>query len=946
MANSKANIYPIQLQGAELCLNKFDAEIKQYSGFNKNNAPFVGGCLSNIFTKNEIYNSSSVFIDEEENVYTISDTELYKNDKIIKSWAANNIFWHREKIELYDYAIRVFAEKIQLIKKTTGFYLKTNADEYFIRNFTSTIDNETIAYNQCHGIFIRLNGVNLFIFAICFNGFAGVMVINADTGVLISRLDEVTGIVYKTDYPIAICYANSQLSVFARYEAEHGTHDYGMVADFYTINSSNNVSSLIYGVYSFSSNWINSQSAAMIPDLDYWRISSYPYNTAFLQNSSSLGDGSVGKDLVISIKSLYYDTYGVRPLTIKKATNNVVNIYECEKIQQQNLAEGVTTSLASCFDFQYYTTSQPGYSRKFMCIHQNSYEHDLLGFSYSSIIFNSETQKKGSYVMGDFMPLGNTFHLLFNNNQFSGIAGQQVLLSNWNSVELKTLCFKTGTYDGETKESLCYKEGDIWYKLYSGTPDFRVLGNQIIINIDVALNAYDFKTDRELGFAPAFNGIKNYIITSTGVEFDSSISNNYIFACAINEYNLEDNASIILNPINLYKHPNSFNPQPYTWHDINFYDNSETQDTVVKYQYTLKKEVLNVIHFYNKDLLGLPYPTDSNGNVMYSPNLFMDIVSSFGNNVYVKTSNKGYPLVIGNNLKPVFSYYLGNEVENLEMIFVIQGQPYVIINGYIYSIYFNNGVIGNIQSVVSVENMQFCGNAPYEALFYSKTNRCLYSFTGANVLQTKQFVDKISVIKSYKYNPATQSIFLLSDIGVIVSSLFGIYCIDMPEAERVFLLNNGVVLCDNSGHYRYVKYYKEDTDEDYIKENIKLETMFYGMDNQTVTINDCLYMRLFSEEHEEGEVKISATTISLEGRKTEETVFKYKSSDWDKVTHTIYMRYQPKTQRGLGISFNIESPFKIASMSVGSQADAILVDKVSKGAITAPFNNNSSNIEW
>ena len=46
MANAKANIYPVQLQGAELNLNKFDAEIKQYSGFNKNNSPFVGGCLS------------------------------------------------------------------------------------------------------------------------------------------------------------------------------------------------------------------------------------------------------------------------------------------------------------------------------------------------------------------------------------------------------------------------------------------------------------------------------------------------------------------------------------------------------------------------------------------------------------------------------------------------------------------------------------------------------------------------------------------------------------------------------------------------------------------------------------------------------------------------------------------------------------------------------------
>ena len=249
-------------------------------------------------------------------------------------------------------------------------------------------------------------------------------------------------------------------------------------------------------------------------------------------------------------------------------------------------------------------------------------------------------------------------------------------------------------------------------------------------------------------------------------------------------------------------------------------------------------------------------------------------------------------------------------------------------------------------SVVSVENLQFVGNTPYEALFFSKTNRCLYSFTGANILNQKQLVDKISRVKSYKYNPATQSIFLLTDIGVIVSSLFGIYQIDMPEAENMFLLDNGVVLCDNEGNYRYIRYYKEDTDEGYIKQNIKLETCFYGMNNQTVTINDCFYMRLFSEEHEEGAIEVSATTLSLQGRVTEKTTFNIHASDWDKETHTIYLRYQPKEQRGLGISFNIESPFKIASMSVGSQADAILVDKISKGAINAPFTNKSSTIEW
>jgi hypothetical protein len=221
----------------------------------------------------------------------------------------------------------------------------------------------------------------------------------------------------------------------------------------------------------------------------------------------------------------------------------------------------------------------------------------------------------------------------------------------------------------------------------------------------------------------------------------------------------------------------------------------------------------------------------------------------------------------------------------------------------------------------------------------------LYSFTGANILQQKQLVDKISEVRNYLYNPATQTVFLITDIGVLFYGLFGMFLLEYTNISNIFLLDNGIVMSDNNGNYRYIKYYLDEGDTDYTKENINVETSFYGMNNEVVTINDCLYFRIFSEEHEEGDLKVSATTISLSGRKTEETTFKIKASDWDKITHTIYLRYQPKTQRGLGVAFAIDSPFKIASLSVGSQADAILVDKVSKGAINAP-QRTSNNTEW
>jgi hypothetical protein len=286
------------------------------------------------------------------------------------------------------------------------------------------------------------------------------------------------------------------------------------------------------------------------------------------------------------------------------------------------------------------------------------------------------------------------------------------------------------------------------------------------------------------------------------------------------------------------------------------------------------------------------------------------------------------------------AFYMASGIDNLTIGFIIQGQFYGIFDNGLYSLQYLNGVLTDVAFVVSVENLQFCGNTPYEAYFFSLTNRCLYSFVGSNVLQQKQFVDKISEIKKYRYNPATQSVFLFTDIGLITISAFGMYLIER-QWKDLFLREKGVTLI-NDGLLTDLQYYDG---EELDKQNIELETCFYGVSNETVSVNDCLYIRLFSEEHEEGEIKISATTLANTGRKTEETTFKITSNDWDKMTHSLYLRYQPKAQRGLGVSFSINSPFKIASMSVGTQADAVLIDKVSKDAVMAPI-QTTNQIKW
>ena len=122
MANSKSNIYPIQLQGAELNLNKYDAEIKQYSGFNKNNSPFVGGCLSNVFTKEEQIsggNADNTYIDTNGDVYRVDTEGLYKNEEKIIDYSTSNarpngmFFFQKRKLNISN-VVKAISETVYI----------------------------------------------------------------------------------------------------------------------------------------------------------------------------------------------------------------------------------------------------------------------------------------------------------------------------------------------------------------------------------------------------------------------------------------------------------------------------------------------------------------------------------------------------------------------------------------------------------------------------------------------------------------------------------------------------------------------------------------------------------------------------------------------------------------------------------------------------------------
>lgn len=938
MANQKSQIYPIQLQGAELNLNKFDGEIKQYSGFNKNNSPFVGGGLSPIFRKDETVEgatSKNTYIAPNGDVYKLTENRLYKNGTSIKTFYSE-FFCDKEELNIEEENLITMRDKNYYVyvssssKLTAKFY--NNFNNTWETKVITTLNNE-YDYNVDIFRFSSYSYYDIYFVTVKYNNsitvysFVRSNSLNYDNNNLSFSL---SGNVKVSDWPVFIeyCYDNNDINIYLN-------EDSLPFIKKYHLDPLNNVSS---NRFVFLQNYATIQDAYNVDfyvrgSTNYYRVvNNLFYFTGDTQTTAS--------NTRFHIAGIFYYGSGF----VIKDTLQIIG-YELLTRDEGFFFNVIKKYGAICCilteSMQYWTNgNQWGFGVTF---DENEKPHAYCGMQFTNrILYNNEN------ISGVCFGVENLYSPS-SPGATENFSAYPFLVSDWNEVS-EILCARNGCFN--TRAEVIYKTFDnkIYNVEYSTKRIIKKINNLLVFNFCYSDNCLDLETGKFKDFGMAWN---NYLPLRGSLNYDFSTDKTNIsyIASSINEYDLQNNPSIILNPIPIsvkirtditYKHGE--------YHKKLFGNLYIGDDTDVLYRLTFFKgydssgRILFNYEVIQKDnLIELPFPKDTNGNVQYSPSLFSEIASFYGNEYFIKSGNSYYPLMKYNNL-PVMSFYLASGIDNLQNGFIIQGQFYGIINNGLYSLRYSNGVVEDVDFVVSVEGLKFCGNTPYQAFFFSKTNRCLYIFNGANVLQQSQFIDIYSDIKFYKYNPATHSIFMVTDDCVLVFSSFGTFRLDVPDVEEIYLLENGVVFLNNVGTFMRIKYYN--TEDGYTKQNVILETCFYGMNNQTVTINDCLYMRLFSEEHESGNIEVSAVTLANEGKKTECTTFKIKPSDWDKETHSIYLRYQPKEQRGLGISFKINSPFKICSLSVGSIADSILIDKVSKGAINAPYNNKSSIEEW
>lgn len=322
----------------------------------------------------------------------------------------------------------------------------------------------------------------------------------------------------------------------------------------------------------------------------------------------------------------------------------------------------------------------------------------------------------------------------------------------------------------------------------------------------------------------------------------------------------------------------------YSWNKLTKYTNNKLDNTNYAFSFTL------------------------------TPSIFAEFIKGFINQGIIIDNNHSYIQVFVNNIKPVFAINFVSQLEGITGAFIIQGQYYVIINGAIYR--YTNGAV---EAIVAIDNMRFVGNTPYMALFWSETNRSFYRFTGDNQLYPVVQADEVSEIKDTAFNPNTLSIYIITDVNILIISQNTLIKLPYTEFDRCFPLVHGAAFAGDNSTLE-ISYNKRDG---YSRIPIDLETELYGYGNSVKAVNDCVYLRLYDADRGLGKVTITSETLNEKGKVANKKEFNITPDMWDKVSNTIFLRYQPENQDATGFSVHVISPFAIATMQISSQPETI-----------------------
>jgi hypothetical protein len=917
MANQKATPNAIQLTSL-LNMQRDKSDIVPYNRFNLNNAPYYGGTLSPFWAQEGDAGNSATF-DKDGNKWTFENGLLKKNENYVRPF--NSYGFKKEVISgdnLYAYTEYVENGELHKVKVlSAGLY-----------SYNINIDGQIKFYEDILPLYVSAKYLN------------GLLVVVASTG------SRIYADIFQNGEPIKhqerITDKYNGLIVIA---SDSNQPDFIFIQSMPGIGPVNKEMSDNYApiwCYHISGNAFYNFKLTNQNDYEYTK---YPIllddATLFYGRPTNL-DVNVTPNTGLPLSyhvSATAPTISGTDVTFGKTIDwdiwpSAVT-YGSGTSYQGDVMAKCGTILSPYFFRQSIEFNDTGSKNPYniVCdkgrgymLHTGYTEQD--GNLYFLVPFIERYRQTGTYNGKQ-----GYWSLAYNNGYISGIGfcGSRygALLSDWLDFDNEALITFADDF-------VIYKNnaGDYVKVTITDTPDWRIklIGANVIVNTIDEINAInsEYNGIQKFTWATMYNGdviVDKYYHANITVNASTPFYPVEIFAAAINpnyEQNVEQVPSAVFAPIVCQY---ATMPKVATTLDasstLNYVEVYLSRDNSVPKFWGFVSTGKMFIDYKHQ---GLTYPIDSSGNPLLSPSLFAELIQSGVKKDMLINGGSAYPLQYYDNTIPIYLYYLLSGVTGLKNVFILQGTVYGVTDENILLLSYSDSVVSGIDVIAIKANMRYLGATPYTAYFWSEQNKSIYEFQGDRLLRKLYEANEINEIYTTSYNSATYTLFIATDKGVYCVG-DSMYRIEINTVSKIEQTDTDTILFytdENSAEKCLLIRY--DSAPGYERQKLHLCTSFYGAGVNVVSVLDTWYIHFYNNGlAEDGEIKLRLETLTNTGRKTETKIIKVKKTDWDELTNTYYLRYQPQYQRSIGASLDIVSDFAIRDFAVTSQADTLQI---------------------
>lgn len=535
------------------------------------------------------------------------------------------------------------------------------------------------------------------------------------------------------------------------------------------------------------------------------------------------------------------------------------------------------------------------------------------------------------WTRGLLIPSSSDFCCLIYNNEISGISiNNSVLTYNVDKiVKIKPCSFDnsmglpnryTGSIiyesEGKLKELYCEKNEDnlVNYSISGNYVFFKTVGYYNTLNLETGelFCRSDDWNDRLVPIVTDKTTAKTGMFVS-GWNVNAITLNKNAFSSQYSQQVLSYMAEILYSNYRFFKVINRQDLE--LKHNIEIYGSNSPGENAKYISSIGYGSADQVVTYKDFSLEGTLYPQNTDNNMLYNLPVLFEAKDSYINEMFVTDKKSSYILVKAQNRETLLGYYLFTETE-VNNIFLTQGQFYGVNDEYIYSVGLDNSVVSINGVVANKQDLMFLGAFPTMALFWSKLDKSLYSFTGDAILQKVKEAYRINNIYNVYCDPSRLTMIISTDIGVIIIYQNQTMLLEeMKEPiEHIYYDSNTYVLDDTL--------LSLSEQENYEPQNIKLHTEYYGVGSGVKSVNDCVYIRI-AKGKKNGFIKFKSFILNDRSTASEEKTVDLPDSVFDPITKSAFIKYQPKNQAGLGFSVKIETTNPVVSMAIGHKPESI-----------------------